>query len=79
MELASRAVRIGRQEQRVAATIDVGDVHAAVGTDETMMGLGDQHAVLAPDNGAALAQRELDQAGIQIVLLLPDRLSPEML
>src|ERR1017187_3383216 len=71
MEFASGTVGIGGQQQRVVAAIDVGDVHAAVGADETVPSLGDEHAVLAPDDSAALAQGELDDAGIQIVFLCP--------
>ncbi len=46
MKFASGAVGIGGQKQGVAAAIDVGDIHAAVGADETVASLGDEYAVL---------------------------------
>ena len=71
MKFAGGAVGVGGQKQGVAAAIDVRDINAAVGTDESVMGLGDEHAILSPDESAALAQRELDYAGIQLVSLRP--------
>ena len=76
MKFAGGAVGIGGQKQGVPAAIDVGDIYAAVGADETVTRLGDEHAVLAPDYGAALAQGKLDDASIQFVFLRPgDRMA----
>ena len=39
----------GKQEG-VAAAVDVGNIHAAVGADEAVAGFGDEHAALAADD-----------------------------
>src|ERR1700678_2000346 len=71
MKFAGGTVRIYRQKQRVTATIDVGDVNAAVGADETKARLRDKHAVFSPDNRAALAQREFDDTCLEAISLCP--------
>ena len=50
------------------ATADVGDVDAAVGADESVVCLGNEDSVFAADDGAAFAQGEFDDAGVEIVL-----------
>ncbi len=71
VKIARGAVGIDGKQQGVAAAIDVGNIHAAVGADEAVMGLGDEHAVLAADDGAAFAQSEFDDAGIEVIFLRP--------
>ena len=53
MKFAGGPVGIAGQEHSVTSAIDVGDIDAAVGADEPVMRLGDQHAVLTPNDGAA--------------------------
>src|SRR5438128_940012 len=55
----------------MAATIDVGDIDSAVRANESMIGLSDQHAILAANHSSALAHGELDHAGIERILLCP--------
>ena len=71
MKLAGGAVGIGGKEQGMVPAIDVRNVHATVGADEAVPRLGNEHAVLAPDDGAALAQGKLDDAGIHFIFLRP--------
>ena len=52
-------------------TIHIGNIDPAVSTDESVLRLRDQYPVPAADHGAALAQRELDDAGIERILLCP--------
>lgn len=67
MKFAGGAVGIGGQEKRVLSAIYVGDVHAAVSADETVARLGNQHTVFAPNDGAALAQGQFDDASVYFV------------
>src|ERR1700722_15473235 len=55
----------------MAAAIDVRNVHSAVGTDESVASFGDEHAILAANHSAALAQRQFNNAGIEVVFLCP--------
>ncbi len=71
MQLARRSVGINGQEQRVLAAIDVGDIDGAVGADKTVAGFGDEHSVLAADDGDAFAQGELNDARIEVILFGP--------
>ena len=54
-KIGCRAVCIFGKQQRVAASVDVGDVDAAVGAQEAVVRLGDEDAVLAADDRATLA------------------------
>ena len=66
-----RTVGIFWQQERVPASVDVGNIDAAIRTEKTVAGLRDQDAVLAADYGAAFAQSEFDYAGIEIVSPCP--------
>ncbi len=52
--LRGGTVGILGQQERVAASVDVGDVDRAVGADQAMAGFGDQDAALATHDAAAL-------------------------
>src|ERR1700676_3428081 len=65
------AVWIFGKQQRVTASLDVGDVDAAVSAEKAMVRLGDQHAVFAPNDGAAFAQGQFDDAGVEGILFRP--------
>src|SRR5437588_2257795 len=71
MQLFGGAVWIFGEQQGVAASANIRDVDAAVGTDESVMGFGDEHAVLAANDGAAFAQGKFDDSGIEVVFLGP--------
>ena len=45
---------------------DIRGVDPAVGTDEAVLGLGDDHAALHPDDAAGLAQDDLDLARVAV-------------
>ena len=70
-QVGGGAIRIFGKQQGVAASVDVGNIDAAVGAEEAVVGFGDQNAVLAADNGPALAHSEFDNAGIERVLFRP--------
>ena len=53
-----RPVRIERQQHGGLASVDIGDVDAAVGTDQAVSGFGDQYVLLAYDT-TGLAQGQL--------------------
>ena len=53
------------------ATIDVGYIYAAVGTNKPMVGFGDQYSAFAADNSFALRQDEFDHAWIQSIIRCP--------
>src|SRR5580765_4378782 len=67
-----RPVRILRQQYRMATAIHVGDVHAAVGANEPVTSLGDQHAPLSPHHATAFPQRQFGDARIQSITPRPD-------
>ena len=71
MQSGGGAVWILGEQQGVAAPVNVRDVDAAVGADESVMGFGDEHTILAANDGAALEQSQFDDAGVEIVLLGP--------
>src|SRR5260370_31335657 len=71
MKVASGKVRIGGQQQSMAAAIDVGDIDAAVRANESVARFSNENAILAPDDRAALAQGEFDDRGMEFVLLCP--------
>src|ERR1700722_4702104 len=58
------AVGIFGEQQRVTASVDVGDVDATVGAEKAVMRFGNEHAVLTADDGTALAPGTFDHAGI---------------
>ncbi len=55
----------------MTSSIDVGDIDAAVGAEKAVVRLGDQDAVLAAEDAAALAQGEFDDAGVKSILFRP--------
>src|ERR1019366_3694073 len=55
-------IRIHRQQHRMPPTIHVRHIHATVGTNETVLGLGDQHVALAPHDSPALTHRQFADA-----------------
>ena len=67
---AGRRVGVARQErhERARPGPDVRGVDAAVGADEPVRRLGDQHAVRHADDAAGLAQDDLDLAGVAVEL-----------
>jgi len=71
MKVACGAVRVGGQKQGVIAAIDIGHIHAAVGANEPVVRLGDEYAILAPDDRTAFAQGKLDDPGVETILLRP--------
>ena len=66
-----RGVRIdGQQRHHVAAARPhVRGVDAAVGADEAVVGLGDEHAVGHPDDASSLSQDDLQLAGVAVPAL----------
>ena len=64
-------VGVVRQERDdlAAGRADVGGVDPAVGADEAVRGLRDEHAVRHPDDPPGLAQDDLDLAGVAIPAL----------
>src|ERR1700727_3487360 len=53
MEFACRTVGVNGQEKRVTPAIDIRDIDAAVRTDKPVMSFGDEHSILASNNGVA--------------------------
>src|SRR5580698_7574960 len=51
LNFARRTIRIDGKQQRMLSSIHIGNVHAAVGADESVLCFGDEHAILAPDHG----------------------------
>jgi len=64
-------VRVQGKQESMPASVHIGDVDAVVGAQEAVMGFGDEDAVPAADNGAALPHGELDHARIESVLFCP--------
>ena len=64
-----RGVGVARQErhQRAGVGPDVRGIDAAVRADEPVRRLGDEHAVLHPDDAARLVEDDLDLARIAVV------------
>ena len=48
----------------MSPSVDVRDVDAAIGAEKAVMRFGNEDAILAADDDAALAQGEFDDAGI---------------
>ena len=69
--LRGGAVGIVGQQERVAASVNVGDVHRAVGADQAVASFGDQDAAFAPHDAAALPDGELDDASVELIALGP--------
>ena len=63
---ASGSLREQRHD-RPGRRPDIGGVDPAVGADEAVMGLGDDHAIGHPDDPLGLAQHDLDLARIAVV------------
>ncbi len=53
------------------ASVDIGDVDAAVGAEKSVVSFGDEDAVLATDDRPAFAQCEFDDAGVERILFRP--------
>ena len=66
---AAEAIGIDRQQRhdRPGRRPDVRRIDPAVGADEPVRGLGDEHAVLHPDDASGLAQDDLDLARVAVV------------
>ena len=64
-------VGIFRKQERVTASVDVGDINRAVGADQAVVGFRDQHAALAADDAAALGDGQFDDTRIEIVATRP--------
>ena len=71
LQVGGGAVGIFGKQQRVSASVDVGDVDAAVGAEKAVVGFGDEDAVFAANYGAAFAQGQFDDAGVEGVLFRP--------
>ena len=71
MQPCRGGVGIFGQQQRVAAAIDVGNVHSTVGADQAVTRFRDQHAALAPHHAPALRQRQFDDSGINFDIAAP--------
>src|SRR5438045_5617624 len=53
------------------ASVDIGNVDATICAKKTVLRLGDESAILAANDGAAFAQRKLDDASVKAVLFCP--------
>ena len=71
MKIGGGTVGIFGKQESVAATVDVGNVHAAVGTDEAVAGFGDEHPALTADDSFALSESDFGDAGVEIVTAGP--------
>lgn len=63
-ELCGTPVRVHGQETDRVSAGDVGGVHAGVGADEAVAGLGDDDAAVHAHDAAALAEDNLDLARV---------------
>ena len=70
-DLRGGTVRIVGEQERVAASVYVGDVHGAVGADKTVASFGDQDAALAPHDAAALPDGQFDRSSIKVIAFRP--------
>src|ERR1700716_3270127 len=71
MQLAGRAIWVLRKKKCVAAAVDVGNIHAAIGADQAMLSFGDQDATLAAHHSLAFCKSDFGYPGIEIVTPRP--------
>lgn len=71
MNLRGGAVGIVGEQQCVAASVHVGNIHRAVGADQAVPSLRDQDTALAAHDAAALPDGEFDHASIELVAPCP--------
>src|SRR5271157_659483 len=67
MNCCGRAIGIGGQERRGLVCANIGHVHATVGADQPLRGLGDEHVLLA-HHALGLAQGQLHHSWIAAIL-----------
>src|SRR5271169_415233 len=71
MELSRGAVRVFREKKRMAATIDVRSVHAAVGADQAVARFRDQNPALASHYSLTLCEGHFRYSRVKIVTACP--------
>jgi len=71
MELSRGAVRVFREQKRMAAAVDVRSVHAAVGADQAVARFRDQNPALASHYSLTLCESHFSYSGVEIVTPCP--------
>src|SRR5208282_3435813 len=67
MELSGRAVGVFGKQKRVAAAVDVRNIHSTVGADQAVLGFRDHDAALAPHHSLALGESHLGYPCVEVV------------
>ena len=71
MKIGGGTVRIFGKKQRVLTSVDVGDIHATVGANESVVCFGNEHAAFAANDALALGKGNFGDASVKIVPLGP--------